>query len=289
VGIRAAIAPSNLDSAIKQFLRSVPQDRARPLRCRFGRTSLEQALPSNRLVAATLEKRWNDAMQRVLELEVKFANFQRHVMRVLAPEQKQQILQVGKDFPRLWKASTTSTCDRKRMLRLLIRDITIAKHTDPKLLHLQVRWQGGATDTIEVHRRPNRADAMRYSDMSVAEIQAMAEKYDDQEIAAQLNSQALTSSTGKAFTANMVRWIRFKASHPRSVAFPWHAYSQPDLRKIWRQPMGRCREGRSGIQNRDKAPVCGGAAMTSPFRVIAGANCLRLGGTLIQTRHGPNW
>jgi hypothetical protein len=46
--------------------------------------------PSNRLVAATLEKRWNDAMQRVLELEVEFADFQRQAMRVLTPEQKQQ-------------------------------------------------------------------------------------------------------------------------------------------------------------------------------------------------------
>jgi Recombinase zinc beta ribbon domain/Recombinase len=102
----------------------------------------EEADPSNRLVAATLEKRWNDAMQRVIELEAQLANFQRQTMRVLTPEQKQQILQLGKDFPRLWKASTTSTCDRKRMLRLLIRDITVAKDTDPKLLHLQVSLAG---------------------------------------------------------------------------------------------------------------------------------------------------
>jgi hypothetical protein len=42
----------------------------------------------------------------------------------------------------------------------------------------------------------------------------MAEKYDDQEIAAQLNGQALTSSTGKPFTLSMVRWIRFKHRIP---------------------------------------------------------------------------
>ena len=29
----------------------------------------EEADPSNRLVASTLEKRWNDAMQRMIELE----------------------------------------------------------------------------------------------------------------------------------------------------------------------------------------------------------------------------
>jgi predicted phage-related endonuclease len=77
----------------------------------------EEADPSNRLVASTLEKRWNDAMQRMIELEAEIATLERQAMRGLTPEQKQQILQVGKDFPRLWKAPTTSACDRKRMLR----------------------------------------------------------------------------------------------------------------------------------------------------------------------------
>jgi hypothetical protein len=62
---------------------------------------------------------------------------------------------------------------------------------------------GGSSPT-----KPRRSNALfRYV---CCKVQAMAEKYDDREIAAQLNSQAQTSSTGKAFTANMVRWIRFK-------------------------------------------------------------------------------
>src|ERR1700741_5491374 len=155
-----------------------------------------------------------NAMHRTLELEVEFANFQRQEMRVLTPDQPPPLLHLAKDFPRLWKAPTTSSCERKRMLRLLIRDITVVNDPDSKLLHLQVRWQGGATDTIEVHRRQKRADAIRYSDMFCAKIHAMAKKYDDQEIADQLNAQALTSSTGKPFTLSMVGWIRFKHRIP---------------------------------------------------------------------------
>src|SRR6201984_2866953 len=142
----------------------------------------EEADPSNRLVASTLEKRWNDAMQRMIELEAQIAGFERQAMRSLTSEQKQQILQLGKDFPRLWKAPTTSACDRKRMLRLLISDITVVKGPDPKLLRLQIRWQGGATETIDVRRQPNRAEATRYPDTFVAKIRTMAEKCDDEEI-----------------------------------------------------------------------------------------------------------
>jgi hypothetical protein len=96
-------------------------------------------------------------------------------MRSLTPEQKQQILQLGKDFPRLWKAPTTSACDRKRMLRLLVRDITVVKGAEPKLLHLQIRWQGRASETIDVHRQPNRAEATRYPDTFVVKIRTMLE------------------------------------------------------------------------------------------------------------------
>jgi hypothetical protein len=46
-------------------------------------------------------------------------------------DQKQQILQLASDFPRLWTAATTSARDRKRMLRVLVKDITVARHAYP--------------------------------------------------------------------------------------------------------------------------------------------------------------
>jgi DNA invertase Pin-like site-specific DNA recombinase len=180
----------------------------------------EEADPSNRLVASTLEKRWNDAMQRMIELEAEIAGFERQAMRSLTSEQKQQILQLGKDFPRLWKAPTTSACDRKRMLRLLISDITVVKGPDPKLLRLQIRWQGGATETIEVRQRPNRADAVRYPEAVVAKIRTLAERHADKEIAVRLNAEGLTSSTGKSLTASMISWIRFKHRIPGPSRLP---------------------------------------------------------------------
>ena len=170
----------------------------------------EEADPSNRLVASTLEKRWNDAMQRVLELKAELAHFERQTMRSVTAEQKQQILQLGQDFRRLWKAPTTSARDRKRILRLLIRDITVVKTPQPKLLHLQICWQGGATETIEVRQRPNYPEAIRYPDSFVAKIRTLAEQYDDKEIATRLNGERLTSATGKPFTASMINWIRHK-------------------------------------------------------------------------------
>jgi hypothetical protein len=149
-------------------------------------------------------------MQRVLELKAELAHFERQTMRSVTAEQKQLILQLGQDFPRLWKAPTTSARDRKRILRLLIRDITVVRTPQPKLLHLQICWQGGATETIEVRQRPNYPEAIRYPDSFVAKIRTLAEQYDDKEIATRLNGERLTSATGKPFTASMINWIRHK-------------------------------------------------------------------------------
>jgi len=174
----------------------------------------EEVDPSNRLIASTLEKRWNDAMQRMADLEAELATFERQTMRSVTEEQKQQILQLGRDFPRLWKAKTTSTCDRKRMLRLLIRDVTVVKDPEPRLLRLQICWQGGATEVLEVRQRPKRQDAIRYPDTFVAKIRDMAKIYNNREIVELLNGEGLTSSTGKPFTLEMISWIRYKHRIP---------------------------------------------------------------------------
>jgi DNA invertase Pin-like site-specific DNA recombinase len=217
----AAVTPLTIDLALKALTSLEERDQAigaqwqrRIERARYDADLAERRYeavdPSNRLIASTLEQRWNDAAQRVLELEAEFASFKHQTLRVITAEQKQQILQLASDFPRLWTAPTTAARDRKRMLRLLIKDITVVKGPEPKLVRLQIRWQGGATETVEVQLPPNRFDALRYSDSFVDKIRALAGQHDDNEIAALLNREGLASSTGKRFTAKMISWIRFK-------------------------------------------------------------------------------
>lgn len=174
--------------------------------------------PANRLIAGTLEQRWNDAMQRLLDLEAEMAAFQRQTMRVITEDQKRQVLQLGREFPRLWKASSTTPKDRKRMLRLLVKDITVAKSAHPKLIHAHIRWQGGAVETIDVSLPPNRAEAVRYPDAFVAEIRELATHHDDKEIVALLNRDGRKSAKGSAFTVAMIEWVRFKHKIPALAA-----------------------------------------------------------------------
>src|ERR1700733_15686444 len=145
--------------------------------------------PANRLIAATLEQRWNDAMQRSQDLEAELAAFERQTMRAVTADQKRQILLLAGNLPRLWSASTTTSRDRKRILRLLVRDITVTKASASKTVRLHVRWQGGAIETLELKLPPNRAEAVRYPESFVARIRELAVNHHDDEIIRLLSAE----------------------------------------------------------------------------------------------------
>ena len=171
--------------------------------------------PCNRLIAATLETRWNDAVQRQHDLEAELAAFERKSMRAVTVEQKQQILGVAKDFPRLWAAATTTPRDRKRILRLLVRDVTVVKGPEPKTVRLQIRWQGGETETLRLQLPQNRAEAIRYPMAFVNRIRELATDHRDDDIVAALRAEGRKSTmTGEPIALGTVKWLRYKYRIP---------------------------------------------------------------------------
>ena len=66
-------------------------------------------------------------------------------MRAVTAEQKTQIMKLAKDFPRLWSSPTTTSKDRKRILRLLVQDIVVSKSPEPKIVNLTFAGKGVRT------------------------------------------------------------------------------------------------------------------------------------------------
>jgi len=174
----------------------------------------EEVDPSNRLVAATLEKRWNDALVNLEQVKQQHHEFTKEEQIELTPEQRKKIFALAQDLPRLWKAPTTHSKDRKRMVRLLIKDITVEKVFKPKKLILHVRWQGGATEDIHCELPPRMSDRIRYKEDFLIKIKRLAKSYTDDHIAEALNQEGLLSAKGKPFTPSMITWIRYKHDIP---------------------------------------------------------------------------
>jgi hypothetical protein len=221
-----ALRPAEIELALAALCELEARDQTilRQWQMRLERAEYEAALaerryqevdPSLRLVAATLERRWNEALLRWEALQKEAAEFQRREARVATPEQKAKVLALARDLPRLWHAPSTQAKDRKRMLRLLIKDITVEKSSQqPKQLSVHVRWQGGACTDLVVQLLPNFSDRIRYPLELVHRIQELAHSLPDTQIAARLNQEGRRSALGKAFTVSMIKWIRYRHQIP---------------------------------------------------------------------------
>jgi DNA invertase Pin-like site-specific DNA recombinase len=219
-----ALQPAELELALAALQELETRDQAimRQWQMRLERAEYEAALaerryqqvdPAQRLVASTLERRWNDALLQLEDLKKQAAQVQRQEARVATPAQKEKVLALARDLPRLWHAPTTRAKDRKRMLRLLIKDITVEK-PQPKQLLVHIRWQGGASTDHSVSLPPHIADRVRYPAPLVDRVRDLAQSLTDAQIVDRLNQEGLVSALGKPFTVAMIRWIRYRYKIP---------------------------------------------------------------------------
>lgn len=220
-----ALQPAELELALAALHELEVRDQTifRQWQMRFERAEYEAALaerryqevdPSQRLVAATLERRWNEALLRLEDFRKQAVEFQRQESRLATPEERAKVLALARDLPRLWQAPTTRAKDRKRMLRLLIKDITVEKLTDRKQLLVHIRWQGGAGTDLAVSLPPNFADRVRYSAVLVEQVRELARSLPDAQIVERLNQEGQLSALGKPFTVSMIKWIRYRYQIP---------------------------------------------------------------------------
>jgi len=220
-----ALQPAELELALAALAELESRDQAllRQWQMRVERAEYEAALaerrylevdPSQRLVASTLERRWNDALLQLEDLKKQAAEFRRQEARVATPEQKAKVLALAQDLPRVWHAPTTHAKDRKRMLRLLLKDITVEKPSSPKQLLVHIRWQGGAPTNLTVLLPLSIADRVRYPAALVDRVRQLAHGLPDAEIANRLNREGHASAKGKPYTTQIVRWIRWRYQIP---------------------------------------------------------------------------
>lgn len=176
----------------------------------------ENVDPANRLVAATLERQWNNALARVEEIKKEFDAHRASRRVALTDERKNDILSLAQDLPALWGSPSTQDKDRKRILRTLIKDITVERMEAKKVM-LHLRWQGGTCEDIPVFLPPRYCDQIRYSDKVVERVRVLAQELADSKIAAHLNEAGLLSPKGKRFTPSIVSWIRYRHRIPAPV------------------------------------------------------------------------
>jgi DNA invertase Pin-like site-specific DNA recombinase len=164
--------------------------------------------PENRLVARSLEREWNDKLAEVERLEREHATVCPLSARPVSAEERQHILALATDVPALWRADTTTAAQRKQLLRLLIKDVTLTKQD--KVIAVAVRWQTGACTNLEVARPRRSCDVRRTDPAAVERIGVLAVSNTDEQIADILNKEGFSPGLGGLFTAKKIQWVRYK-------------------------------------------------------------------------------
>jgi DNA invertase Pin-like site-specific DNA recombinase len=161
--------------------------------------------PGNRLVAATLEADWNDALR---QLTAATEDYERRsaAARALTDADRAKITALAADFPALWSDPHTPDRERKRMVRLLLDDVTLARTSTGIAVH--IRFKGGQTTSLTIPAPTAAPDLRRTPAPAIAAIDTLLSQHTDQGVADTLNQAGTRSGTGQPFTAGMIRHIR---------------------------------------------------------------------------------
>ncbi|MEC4817580.1 MAG: recombinase family protein [Scytonema sp. PMC 1069.18] len=176
--------------------------------------------PENRLVARTLERRWNEKLQQLAQLEQAY-EAARCVNRLeLTAAQRQQILDLVNNLTVIWHAPTTTSSERKEMLALLVKQISLTPvEQKERSTRIQLLWHTGVTTEL-VTTRQTTADKLRTPNEIVELVKELAVGRTDVEIAHELNRRGLVSGKGRTFTADSVAWIRWKFQINKPLSDP---------------------------------------------------------------------
>jgi DNA invertase Pin-like site-specific DNA recombinase len=162
--------------------------------------------PENRLVARSLEGRWEASLVELADAEAGLATA-RHAKAPLPPPE--ELAATLGDLPRLWSAPSTAERDRKRLLRTLLGDVTLRPGDSARELRVGLRWNSGATEEVVVQRMSPVTEWRRTAPAAVALAREIGPGLTNPELAAALNNAGHTTGTGKPFDTTAACNLRY--------------------------------------------------------------------------------
>jgi excisionase family DNA binding protein len=213
-GIEAAlVAMENLGRVkldkVKQLENAIEQARFEAARARRQYDAVD---PENRLVAADLERRWNQKLEALHALEEQLGQIHAEPAPSLQDADRVRLLALGDDLSRAWNSPGATIETRKKIVRLLISEIVVDVFGDK--IALVIHWQGGDHTRLEVAK--NKAGQTRWTtDIDIVKlIQVLARQMTDAAIAAALNRTRKFTGHGNGWTRAAVCSLR----HQRGIA-----------------------------------------------------------------------
>jgi DNA invertase Pin-like site-specific DNA recombinase len=168
----------------------------------------------NRLVADELERRWNAALERARETEVRLEQAQLRAQQQLSPTPT-SLGELARDLQRVWDDPQTDIRLKKRIVRALVSEIVIDVDAAAGEVELVVHWNGGVHTVLRAPRPRLGQNRQHTSASTVEVVRILARICTDDAIAGYLNRNQLRTGRGNRWTRERVISLRSHRQIPR--------------------------------------------------------------------------
>jgi DNA invertase Pin-like site-specific DNA recombinase len=163
--------------------------------------------PDNRLVADELERRWNQALQRVHEIEDRIEQHVHGRRDVVVPT-REAFDNLAADLEAVWTNPHTDVRLKKRLVRTLIQEIVVDIDADAGEVVLIIHWKGGVHTELRLPRRRRGQNATHTSTDVIDAVRVLARICPDDLLANVLNRNGLLTGRGNRWTRERVVSLR---------------------------------------------------------------------------------
>jgi len=218
----AALAPAELDvydraineqrAAVERLARAQAQQLER---LRYAAALAERQYrrvdPDNRLVAAELERRWEQALRDLASAERELGEPARPDAPVaLSAELRAALLDVGRELPTFWASGQLTRAQQKALLRCLIDKVVLHRPVHDRV-RIRIVWRGGDTTTADIPVPVGSLAALESgADLEAAALALARTGHTDEAIAEALTARGLRSPRRDRVIASTVRNLRLQ-------------------------------------------------------------------------------
>ena len=239
-----AVSPASIELSIQAFTKL---DQDRNVVERHHKQSVERAEyesnlayrrfeevdPSNRLVTAELERRWEQSLRDKRTAEETLVRYRAQQQEKLTPSRLEQIESLSNDIPALWNASTTSGIDHQSIFRALVERIVIETAGRTEYVNVLIRWSGGFESRHRIQKRVQRFEWLE----SASEIRELIERRKREgkthsEVSEELNREGYHSTNCGAYTTAIVSSLCKKFRDESRDDVPTQKSTQWSLREL---------------------------------------------------------
>jgi len=202
----AAVGQIEAETRMLEQQWTLKRERAR-YEAERARRQYDAVEPENRLVARSLERVWEEKLRALETVEQGYETWRREQPGPLGETECAEVSALAQDLARVWQGATPE--ERKRILRLVMRDVVLDQKREHGLVWMRITWQTGASTEHRLQRR-----VRSYADCSsaerlrrrVRELNAAGKM--DREIAETLNAEGVMSARDVPFRGETVHLLR---------------------------------------------------------------------------------